>query len=207
MTEEEMHARIAELETQNEKLKADKSTAIGEKNRAKAEAAEAKEAQQREKDDAAAKTGDVEGLKAAHAREIKKLQDQLAERDTSIASMLIDNAIASKAVEAGVFPHLVDGFTAMMKMAAKVENGQAMVGDHSLADHMSSYLASANGKNFYPAPQNGGGGATGSTAKATTNSKQPETADEWNTFFKLTNDNPALANSLAEQWGRPELKV
>lgn len=207
MTEEEMQARIAELETQAEKLKQDKQTALGEKNRAKADLAEAISAKQQAADEAAAKTGDLDGIKAAHARELKKLQDQVAERDTALATMLIDNSIASKAAEAGIFPHLVDGFTAMMKLSAKVVDGQAMVGDQPLSEHMAAYLGTPNGQNYFPAPKNSGGGATGSTTKANAMSKAPETADEWNTYFKMTNENPALANSHADAWGRPELKV
>lgn len=149
-------------------------------------------------DEAAAKAGDVEALKSTHARELKKLQDKLDASDANLSTLLIDNAIATKMAEAGVFPQLSKGFVAMMKADAAVVNGQAMVGDLSLADHMSAFLSSEDGQHYYPAPKNSGGGATGSTAKA---SSLPTT---WNLtkYAELKAENHEAAAAYASAHGK-----
>lgn len=206
VTIDDLQQKLEKALTSIEKLEKKNSELIDREKKAKSDAENAADEAQRIADEAAAKAGDVEGIKAAHAREIKKLQDGLADRDRTLATMLIDNAIATKIGEAGVFPHFTKAVTAMLKADAVVKNGEAMVGDVPLGDYISTFLVSDEGKHFVAAPANGGAGATGSTAKSSKFTKPPETADEWDRFMKASAANPAETNALADAWGRPDLK-
>ena len=189
-----------------ERLEKKNSELIDREKKAKTDAENAADEAQRIADEAASKAGDVEGIKAAHSREIKKLQDSLDARDRTLNTMLIDNAIATKIGEAGVFPHFSKAVTAMIKADAVVKNGEATVGDVPLGDYISSFLTSDEGKHFVAAPQNGGAGAIGSTAKSSEWSKAPATAVEMTAWANYATANPASASSLTDQWGMPHLK-
>ena len=210
MTEEELKALLAERDAEIEKLKTDKHTALGEKNKANAAAKAAQEAADQAAQDAAEKAGNIEALKASlekkHSAEVKKLTEANGAYETRLSELLIDNAVKTALTTYGVPPEHARAATLLMKDGVKMVNGEPMVGDVAFADHLEAWSKSAEAKHYTAAPNNTGAGATGSTAKANALSKPPETAEEWNTFMKLASDNPAQASSLADQWGRPELK-
>lgn len=207
MTDDEMQAAIdAAVDKATKGLK-DKVSELHSVNKAlKDEAQAAKDAAEQAEHDAAEKSNSVEDVRRSYDAKLKKLQDTIDTRDKTLATMLIDNAIATKIGEAGVFPHFAKAVTAMLKADAVVKNGEAMVGDVPLADYISGFLVSDEGKHFVAAPANGGAGATGSTAKSSKFTKPPETADEWDRFMKASAANPAETNALADAWGRPDLK-
>lgn len=183
-------ASIAKLEKKNSEL-------IDREKKAKADADEAAEAAERVANDAAAKSGDVEKIKAAAAAEMKKVQAKLDAAEASLSTLLIDNAIATKLQENGVMPHLSKALTAFLKADATVKDGQALIGDLPLADHIQTYLTSDEGKHFVAAPQNSGAGATGSTAKAA----PPK---DWNlTYYtEMKAKDPVGAQAYAEVNGK-----
>lgn len=207
MTDDEMQAAIdAAVDKATKGLK-DKVSELHSVNKAlKDEAQAAKDAAEQAEHDAAEKSNSVDDVRRSYDAKVKKLQADIDTRDKTLATMLIDNAIATKIGEAGVFPHFAKAVTAMLKADAVVKNGEAMVGDVPLADYISGFLVSDEGKHFVAAPANGGAGATGSTAKSSKFTKPPETADEWDRFMKASAANPAETNALADAWGRPDLK-
>ncbi|MGA1850472.1 hypothetical protein VH570_06500 [Sphingobium sp. HT1-2] len=207
MTDDEMQAAIdAAVDKATKGLK-DKVSELHSVNKAlKDEAQAAKDAAEQAEHDAAEKSTNVEDVKRSYDAKLKKLQADLDASTATVKTMLIDNAIATKIGEAGVFPHFTRAVTAMLKADAIVKNGEAMVGDVPLSDYISGFLVSDEGKHFVAAPQNGGAGATGSTAKSSEWSKAPATAVEMTAWANYATANPTSANSLADQWGMPHLK-
>lgn len=207
MTDDEMQAAIdAAVDKATKGLK-DKVSELHSVNKAlKDEAQAAKDAAEQAEHDAAEKSSSVEDVRRSYDAKLKKLQDTIDARDKTLNTMLIDTAISTKLGEAGVFPWASEAVSALMKAGAVVRDGQAMVGDVPLADHIAAYLGSDAGKNYVAAPANGGAGATGSTAKSSKFTKPPETAEEWDRFMKLSASSPAETNALADAWGRPDLK-
>lgn len=207
MTDEEIQDAIkAAVEEATKGLKTKNSELLAANKALKDEAQAAKDAAEQAENDAAEKSTNIDDVKRSYDAKLKKLQDTIDARDRTLNTMLIDNAISTKLGEAGVFPWASEAVSALMKAGAVVKDGQALVGDVPLADHIAAYLSSDAGKNYVAAPANGGAGATGSTAKSTKFTKPPETAEEWDRFMKASAANPAETNALADAWGRPDLK-
>jgi len=207
MTEEEIQQAIkAAVANETTALKSKIEELRSEKKDLAGQVQAAKEAAEQAEHDAAEKSNSVEDVRRSYDAKLKKLQDTIDARDKTLNTMLIDTAISTKLGEAGVFPWASEAVSALMKAGAVVRDGQAMVGDVPLADHIAAYLSSDAGKNYVAAPANGGAGATGSTAKSSKFTKPPETADEWDRFMKLSASSPAETNALADAWGRPDLK-
>lgn len=207
MTDEEMQAAIdAAVEKATKGLK-DKVSELHSANKAlKDEAQAAKDAAEQAEHEAAEKSNSVEDVRRSYDAKVKKLQADLDASAATVKTMLIDNAIATKLGEAGVLPWGAEAVTAMMKSGAVVKDGQAMVGDIPLADHIAAYLGSDAGKHFVAAPSNGGAGATGSTAKAASHDFTRENfsgrIDEWAIMQK---SNPDQAREIAISVGRSDL--
>ncbi|MGJ8480846.1 hypothetical protein [Sphingobium yanoikuyae] len=207
MTDDEMQAAIdAAVDKATKGLK-DKVSELHSVNKAlKDEAQAAKDAAEQAEHDAAEKSNSVEDVRRSYDAKLKKLQDTIDTRDKTLATMLIDNAISTKLGEAGVFPWASEAVSALMKAGAVVKDGQAMVGDVPLADHIATYLGSDAGKNYVAAPANGGAGATGSTAKAVSHDFTRENfssrMDEWAIMQK---SNPDQAKEIAISVGRSDL--
>lgn len=206
MTDEELTAAIAdavekatsglkvknaEILADNKKLKGSISTIESERDEAASRIADA--------------SGDIDAIKASHKKELDKLTLKITEQNTHLNTLLIDNAIASGLAEHKVSPKYHRAVTALLKAEAELKGTEAVVGDKSLADHLASYFASDDGRHFVDAPMNSGAGATGSTAKASAWTKAPETAEEFERYMKLANENPAEANALAKEWGFPSI--
>ncbi|KQN09970.1 hypothetical protein ASE85_03300 [Sphingobium sp. Leaf26] len=208
MTEEEMQARIEELEAQADQLKADKRKAIGEKNTANNAAKAAQDAIDQAQAEAALNSGNVETVKTELNSTIKKLQEQLADRDQQLEKLQIDGGIAAALTENQVFDHFHRPLVAMLKAEAKMVAGVAQIDGVPVPEYIKGFLTSAEGKHYVPAPDNSGSGATGATGRTGSNfTKPPETAEEWQRFMQLTVTNPAETNSLADKWSMPELRV
>lgn len=185
-------ASIAKLEAKNAEV-------IGINQKVKAE----KEAAEEAAAEAAAQKGDLDAIRAQHAKEIKKLQDQrdadLAARDARLSELLIDNGIKAALVEHNIAPQFHDFATAYFKAGAKIEGGEALFGDVALADGIKAFVASDKGKHFVAAPVNTGGNAPGSTG----GDNAPMTRATFNEarFMEMMRTNPVEANKLARSFG------
>ena len=192
------------------KLLAEKNTLIAEKRQTQAHAEAAREEAEKAAAEAKAKNGDIEGLKAQHAKEMKKLQDQLtadlSARDARLSELLIDNGIKSALVEHNVAPQFHEMATAYFKMHSKLENGEAKFGDVALADGVKAYLTSEKGKHFVAAPLNTGGNASGSTGEAPAASMTKANFNEGK-YFELLKTDKAAAYQLADRLEMPWLKA
>jgi len=210
MTEEEMKARIEALESDNDKLKADKHAALGEKNKANAAAKAAQEAADAAAEEAAEKAGDVEAIKASltkkYEAQIAKLTEGNAKLTADLSILKIDNVIADAMSKNGVMAEDVDILSTFLKTGATIENGEAMVNGVPLAEHVSSFFSSERASRYVAAPQNNGAGATGNT---TTTGKwtTPPTLAQMSEWARDAVTNPTQYNAMARQWNRPDLEV
>lgn len=218
MTEEEMKQRIAALEADNEKLKTDKQTALGEKNRAAAAAKQALEAQQEAEaaveaatEAATAKTGDIEAIKASlktkHDNAMKKVE---AERDAALNqlnTLLIENEITKAVGEKGLPPHHARALGRELRDGAIVKDGVAYAADGTpLTEFLPAFFDTDEGRAWLPPSKASGGAAPGSTSKASKWSQPPEPYQMTEWAHDAVKD-AAYHNSLADSWGRPDLKV
>ena len=200
---DETLALLANANDQITKLNAKSAEQIAVQKKAKEHAEAAREQAEQAAAEAAAKAGDLDAIRAQHAKEIKKLQDQrdadLAARDARLSELLIDNGIKAALVEHNIAPQFHDFATAYFKAGAKIEGGEALFGDAPLADGIKSFVASDKGKHFVAAPVNTGGNAPGSTGGDTA----PMTRAPLNEarFMEMMRTNPVEANKLARSFG------
>lgn len=194
MTEQEIADMKSALEQAQESIKALEKTnkdLQAEKLDAKTKADKAEEAREELERQHNEASGDVEKIKAdlkkLHDKELKKLQDANAAHEARLSQLLIDNTINEAIAKNGVLPHFAPAVTAMLKLEAKMENGEAVAGGVPLSDHIQNFFSGDSGKHFVAAPANTGGGAQGSTATA---SKVISSIDE---YSKLVKENPAAA--------------
>lgn len=204
------NASIAKLETKNSEL-------IDREKKAKTAAEDAEEAREESDRIANEKSGDIEKIKAdmkkLHDREIKKLNDTIEANKTAmkanedrLSTLLIDNTINEAIAKNGVLPHFTPAVTAMLKLGAKMENGEAMVDGTPLADKLTSFFTSEDARHYVAAPANSGGGAQGSTTTAAPHTFTKENFEsrkaEW---LILANKEPQTAKAIAEEVGQVTL--
>lgn len=138
-------------------------------------------------------------LKAANERadtNAKSLRDFRAEN-------AITNAIATANVDSKHVALLSKALRADVEFS---DDGEPMIQGKAIDAYARSFFAK-DGLSYVRAANNNGGLATGNDgSKAGDFTKAPETAEEYNKFFQLTNTDKAAANALAEQWGRADLK-
>lgn len=186
------------LKATNAQLKREKQDAL---DRLK----EFEDAAEKAAEEAATKKGDWEKLEKKlrddHAKELAARDTVIAERDTSLKALTIDNAIKSEAARLGVKPELLPAVEALMKQQAKYENGVATIADKSISEAMSEW-ATKDGLHFIRADDNAGSGATGSSAKAAA-----MTAETWNytKWSETLATNPAEAKAMAIACGKTDL--
>lgn len=208
----ELEKRIETLEAALTKAEDEKKAALGEKFKATTALKKLQDDQEAAIEDAKAQTG-TELDKALN--EIKKLQKQVTdltgERDTfasDLKTMRVDNEVKSAIAAANIRPELVPAVEALLLRNAKYEDGQATIDGKSICDHAKRFFTSKEGSYFVRAPESSGSASTGNDGAVANNwTKAPVTSDEWNAFDRLANDDPGLRNSLADKWGKPELKV
>lgn len=83
--------------------------------------------------------------------------------------LLVDNGLSDVLVKAGVSnPAMLKAVKSMLagqvQIVAEGDNRIAKVGDKALADYVSDWAKSDEGKHFISAPNNSGGGASGGTS-------------------------------------------
>ncbi|MGO4326742.1 hypothetical protein AB4Z48_18100 [Cupriavidus sp. 2TAF22] len=95
------------------------------------------------------------------AKTVEKLTQDLATKDGALSQHLIDGGLTDALAKSGVAPQFMDAAKALLKGAATIKDGAAVIGDKALGDHVKEWAASDQGKHFVAAPANGGGGAPG----------------------------------------------
>lgn len=150
----------------------------------------------------------IEDIKKAHQRQLDRLASERDDAITARDRLMIDNVIAADLVKHNVGAVFHPMLTTALKAQAKVIDGAAMIEGQPLSDHIADFVNSDTGKHYVAAPINSGSGATGSTkTNATQWTTFPTTHSEFVEFQKLANTNPALYNSLCDQFNKPELKL
>lgn len=106
-------------------------------------------------------TGQLAKVTKDSAKQIEKLTKDVADKDTALTQHLIDGGLTAALAKVGVAPHFMDAAKAMLRGQASIKDGAAVIGDKPLADHITEWAGSDQGKHFVLAPQNSGGGGQG----------------------------------------------
>lgn len=100
------------------------------------------------------------------AKQADTLTSQLKEKDSALTQYLIDSQLTDSLSKVGVLPQFMDATKSLLKSQATIRNDngsyQALMGEKSIADAVKEWAVSDNGKYFVKAPDNTGGGSTGS---------------------------------------------
>ena len=117
----------------------------------------------------------VEKLQADLATTSKEVKDKtkaleqaskLLQSESSFThKLLIDNGLTDELVKAGVSKHYLNAakslFASKAQIVADGDSRVAKIGDKALADAISEWVGSEEGKHFISAPANSGGGSQG----------------------------------------------
>src|SRR5690606_17422405 len=110
-------------------------------------------------------TDELGKVQKASKTEVEKLTRALAEKDGALTQHLIDAGLTDALAKAGVAPHYRNAAKAMFKgqAALKADGGQyqALIGEKPIADAITAWAKTDEGKHFVAAPVNSGGGASG----------------------------------------------
>ena len=116
---------------------------------------------------------------AEQAKAVKEAQT-IAEKATkalqaesaAVSKMLIDNGLTEAMAAAGVKPELTKAAKALFASQAAIkadgDTRQALIGDKPIAEFISEWAKSDEGKHFVSAPANSGGGAEGGSRSGQT---------------------------------------
>lgn len=100
------------------------------------------------------------------AKQTDTLTSQLKEKDSALTQYLIDSQLTDSLSKVGVLPQFMDATKSLLKSQATIKNDngsyQALMNDKSIADAVKEWATSDNGKYFVKAPDNTGGGSSGS---------------------------------------------
>jgi hypothetical protein len=103
--------------------------------------------------------------------EIDKLSKSLTEKDGALNKHLIDAGLTDALVKAGVQPAMLDAVKALHQSKASInaKDGayEALIDGKPLAEFVTTWTQSDQGKHFVSAPNNNGGGAQGGSGKGT----------------------------------------
>lgn len=195
-----------DLRAELEKLRAKNRELIAEKQKAKQKAQEAQDAADDAAATAAERTGDIDALKAAHAKELAKLQARLDTSDADLRTIRVDNEITKALTEGNVRSEMSEALTALLKSKVEYAGGVATIEGKPIGEFAGDYLGSATGAHFRRAADNSGGGATGnqSTTAPARLSKRPSNSAEWAILDAMP---IAERNAFLDSINAPELKV
>jgi len=150
----------------NLKKEKDNKSALEQKLEAEAEA------KRQAEEEAALKSGDSEKIAKTYEEKMKKIESEyqakIADKDSKLHSLLVDNGLTDALSKAGVAPQYMDAAKALIQSRHKPEitdvDGQtvAQFDGKPLTDFVSEWTQGDQGKHFKAAPDNGGGGANGS---------------------------------------------
>lgn len=100
------------------------------------------------------------------AKQADTLTSQLKEKDSALTQYLIDSQLTDSLSKVGVLPQFMDATKSLLKSQATIRNDngsyQALMGEKSISDAVKEWAVSDNGKYFVKAPDNTGGGSSGS---------------------------------------------
>lgn len=198
MTEEQMQARIAELEGEKIALKNKNSELI---DREKAERTRAETAEKKVGDAAknAAAGDELATLKLEHTALIAERDSLKAERDqikTDLHSTRVDHAISAAIASGNVDAKHVDAVEAILYR--KLDKDADTIGGKSIADFAKGYFAK-DGSHYVRAADNAGADATGNNgAKSVDYSNKPFGLGEYQAMLKT---NPESAKAWASATG------
>lgn len=101
--------------------------------------------------------------------EVEKLTKALSEKDGALHKHLIDAGLTSELVKAGVQAPMLDAVKALHQSKASInaKDGayEALIDGKPLAEFVTTWAQSDQGKHFVAAPNNNGGGAQGGGGK------------------------------------------
>jgi len=201
LTPEQMAARIAELEGENNSLKSEKTKLLN-KNSELID----REKEHRERAEAVEANTGTELEKAQ--RLIKKLEkerdDAIARADSSTKSLrdykaesALTAAIASANVDSKHIGMLTKAFRADLEFD---ESGEPAIGGKSIADFAKEYFAK-DGLSYVRAADHNGGGATGSNGTKATEPRMTKENFNWTEFAKWQQEAPEEANAFVDATG------
>lgn len=103
--------------------------------------------------------------------ELEKLTKQITEKDGALTKHLINAGLTDALVKAGIKPEMLDAVKALHQNKASInaKDGayEALIDGKPLAEFVTTWAQSDQGKHFVTAPQNGGGGSQGGSGKGT----------------------------------------
>ncbi|MBD9476493.1 hypothetical protein IB268_26520 [Achromobacter sp. ACM01] len=123
-------------------------------------------------------TGKLDKVTKDSVRQIEKLTKDLTDKDGTLTQHLIDGGLSTALAKAGVAPHFMDAAKAMLRGQASIKDGAAVIGDKPLADHVTEWAGTDQGKHFVTAPANSGGGGQGGNGGGKTSGNLGGTRDE-----------------------------
>lgn len=123
-------------------------------------------------------TGKLDKVTKDSTRQIEKLTKDLTDKDGALTQHLIDGGLSTALAKAGVAPHFMDAAKAMLRGQAAIKDGTAVIGDKPLADHVTEWAGTDQGKHFVTAPANSGGGGQGGSGGGKTTGNLGGTRDE-----------------------------
>lgn len=132
-----------------------------------------------ERDELVSKLGEANKLLKTTTKAAEDATKALGDERGFTERLLADNGLNEALLAAGVKnPAHLKGAAALLRSGVKIEVGAdgarlAKIGDKSLADAVKEWSATDDGKAYVSAPQNGGGGGTGSGKAAPASTAKP----------------------------------
>lgn len=212
-----MTKTIEELETQLEKaltsiskLEAKNEEVIGKLKAETARADKAEEDAEAAADTAANAAGDeLSKLQREYKKLEKALTEMTSERDTLAGDLRVtrvDSAISAAIASGNVRQEMVEAVEAIMHRKVQYEDGEATIDGKPIQDFAKSYF-SKDGAHFVRASDSAGADSAGNSGVKA--SSHGFTKDNFghNQYAMVYLDDPELANSIAEELGKPELRT
>lgn len=99
-----------------------------------------------------------ERINEQHQKELKKYQDQLAEKDNLVNTHVKSATLQRAMAEAGIAKPFMPAVEAMMKDKIKVEGTDVYLDEKPVSEALKEWANSDDGKHYVAAPANSGGG-------------------------------------------------
>jgi hypothetical protein len=216
---EAVAAAKAEHEEAIKGLKTKNAELIAAQKKAKEDADAEREAREEAEAKAAESSTDVEAVKAAlkkqHDKELAKLvkerDDALAARDTANAARdgkLIDDTLKTALLDAGVPKEQLGLVYKAMRADASVDGDSVLLNGQTVADAVTEWASSDEGKHFVAAPVTSGTGTTAiTTGQGATHGFTNENISgaKLGEFLALAAKEPTRASEIARSVGRTDL--
>jgi hypothetical protein len=158
----------------------------------------------------------IKAMDKKHAEDLAAKDKTIAERDGTIASLLVDDGLTKALVEVGVGKQYLNGAKALLRGSVKVlaEEGEAPravfttdLGEEDIPTFIKSWSQSEEGKAYIPSPSGGGAGGSGKTAIASADN--PFLAKNWSKTQQgqLQKTDKVKAERYAKEAGFKDLPI